>query len=241
MKTQQKLFDLVGGGLPRSTVQITGRSVEIRAFTVKELKLLMMAHTSETAQEVQILNVLQQCLVSDVDVKTLPSIDVEKLYVELYALSKGSSLVPIKFTCRNEHENGEECGHSVLVNLNLAQVETLHETINKIDLGSLTLIMRQPTALEMEYFEDSVKDRFNLAMRCVSHIETITGDVYTTGVDIAPEELAEVVDMLTPDNLEKIMRFATEIPTLKCKVDVKCPNCGHTEAVELVGLADFFG
>ena len=247
MNEQAKaLFDLIGGGLPRTKVTLScGREIQMRAFTVKELKLLMMAYTSESAQDAQIMNVLQQCIITEgVNVETLPSIDVEKMYVAIYSLSRGSNMIPIKFTCKNkiESEQGEHtCNKEILVNMNLGNLDIENTAIEEIDLDTIVLKMRQPNVLEMEYFNETLKDAFNLSMRCVKEVITKDGQKYIVGSDISVEELAQIVEMLPPDSLEKIIEFSVNIPTVSTKVDVICPNCGHKEQIKMVGLSDLFG
>ena len=71
--------------LPRIDVPVyeiklpsTGESIKFRPFTVKEEKLFLMAYESEDVKYSvdTIIQVLNNCVMSDVDVKELPTFDI---------------------------------------------------------------------------------------------------------------------------------------------------------------------
>lgn len=238
---KNKLIDLASAGLLRSKVKISdGSMVSVRAFTVKELKLLMMANTSETAQDTQVVQILSQCIETEgVDVNTLPSHDIEVLYVEIYKLSKGTTMIPVKYRCGNVID-GKKCGSDIATNVNLNHMTLTESSDPVIKLtNGLSVNMRFPNILEMEYFDDEITNVFNLAMRCIDSINTGT-EIMKVGVDITEEEVAEVVEYLDQESFANILEFVSNLPTISLKFPLKCPNCGHEEIIELRGLADFF-
>lgn len=242
MKSKNKLIEFASAGLPRATAKISdGRDVTMRAFAVKELKLLMMADASGSAQDEQVLQVLNQCIETEgVDAKYLPSHDIEVLFVELYKISKGTSLVPVKFRCTHENEDGESCNTPINVNANLnnISVEGNKETTVALANG-LVLNMRHPNVLEREYFGAENEEAFNLAMRCIYSIDTGT-EVMVVGQDVSYEEVAEVIEYLDEKSFGSLVDFVGNIPTIVMHIPLKCPHCGHKEVVTLRGLADFF-
>lgn len=240
--SKNKLVQFVEAGLPRTKTKISdGRVIKIRAFAVKELKLLMMANASESAQDEQVLQVLEQCIETvGIDVKSLPSHDIELLFIDLYKISKGTSIIPVKFRCTHTDEEGKICGSEINCKVNLNNVTFDSMTEKKIELSNgLTLNMRYPNILEREYFNDEVKETFNLAMRCIESVDT-GSEVMVVGEDVSGEEIAEVIEYLDETSFTKLMTFVTEIPTVTLSMPLKCPSCGHTEVITLKGLADFF-
>ena len=239
---KNKLIEFASAGLPRATAKISdGRDVTMRAFAVKELKLLMMANASESGQDEQVLQVLDQCIETEgVTAKTLPSHDIELLFVELYKISKGTSLVPVRFRCTHQNEDGEVCGTPINVNANLNNitVEGNSETTVKLANG-LTLNMRHPNVLEREYFNTESEEAFNLAMRCIFSIDT-GSEVLVVGEDVSYEEVAEVIEYLDEKSFGALVDFVNNIPTIVMHMPLKCPQCGHREVVTLRGLGDFF-
>ena len=107
------LKSIILAGVPQTDVTISdGRVIKLRAFLVKELKLLMLAKEGGS-EDKMILQVMQQCVLTEgVDVEMLPAFDIETMYLQLYMLSKGSSIVDVSFVCQNEVE-GKICGHKV--------------------------------------------------------------------------------------------------------------------------------
>lgn len=240
---KNKLIAFATSGLPRTTVKISdGRDVSIRAFAVKELKLLMMANESNSAQDEQVINVLNQCIETEgVDVKFIPSHDIELLYIELYKISKGTSTIPAVYKC-TQNVDGAVCGESIKVSINLNNitVDTPREPIVKLANG-LVLNMRYPNILEREYFTDTDEheDIFNLAMRCIDSVDTGT-EVMKVGVDVTQEEITEVIEYLDESSFGSLIEFVQSIPTITTAFPLKCPKCGHQEVVTLRGLSDFF-
>ncbi|MFG0903417.1 T4 family baseplate hub assembly chaperone [Photobacterium damselae] len=235
------LKDLTTAGMPRIDYTLEdGRKITMRAFAVKELKLLLMASAAGNAQDFQVLQVLSQCIDQDIDLELLPAHEVECLYLELYKLSKGSSIVPVSYKCTNEID-GQPCGEHFTVNLNLNSVVKFDQTPRQIELvDGVTLNMRLPNTREREYFsEDTTRDAFNMAMACIESVET-PSETMVVGIDIEREELAELIEYMDTRVFSEIMTWITTLPTLQLHVPVCCPKCRHTEVIALEGLGDFF-
>lgn len=242
---KNKLIEFASAGLPRTTFTISdGTSVKMRAFAVKELKMLMMANESGSAQDEQVLNVLDQCIETDgVTAKHLPAHDVEMLFIELYKISKGTSRVPVQFRCTNDVEvdgKMKPCKAPIKVSVDLNTAHVSGEAETKVTLtNGLVLNMRYPTVLEREYFTDTANDLFNMAMRCIVSVTT-PAETLVVGEDVSEEEVAEVIEYMDEKSLEAMLTFIGTIPTVEIKFPLKCPKCGHEEIVVLRGLADFF-
>src|SRR6056300_361782 len=73
----------------RATMPSTGKELKYRPFTVKEEKLLLLAAQSdETAATVDaIKQILENCIVDDVEVDKMPTFDVEYLFIQLRSKS----------------------------------------------------------------------------------------------------------------------------------------------------------
>lgn len=239
---KNKLVAFATAGLPRATIKLSdGREVTMRAFAVKELKLLMMAHTSSTAQDTQVLQILDQCIETEgLSSKTLPSHEIERLYIELYKISKGSSLIPVQYKCTQDVD-GEICNNPINVNINLNNVTVEGHQRDTVELANgLTLKMRYPNVLEREYFNDySENDIFNLAIRCIESVDTGT-EVMVVGEDVSAEELSEVIEYLDEKSFSSLLEFVQNIPTVTTSFPLRCSKCGHKEIITLRGLSDFF-
>lgn len=242
------LKNLVLSGVPQTDFKLSdGTDVKLRAFLVKELKLLMLAKEGGS-EDKTILQVLQQCVLTEgIDLELLPSFDIELMYLQLFMLSKGSTTSEVAFICQNEHE-GKTCGHKIKSRVNLKTVK-LDKDISSDNLikvnEQMILEMRYPSVLEQEYFaavktaQEGAAKLIDMCLNCVKTINA-NGQSLTVGVDISKEELAELMDLVSGDVFEKITQFIEGSPMIHTHIALKCPKCGYEDAVELRGLADFF-
>ncbi|QHJ78971.1 MAG: hypothetical protein [Caudoviricetes sp.] len=242
------LKSLVLAGVPQTDVTLTdGRVVRVRAFLVKELKLLMLAKEGGS-EDTTIIQVMQQCIQTEgIDVEMLPSFDVEMLYLQLFALSKGSSLIDVAFVCQN-HVDNKICGTKIKTRVNLKTV-TFNKDLKKDNLikvnDQMTIEMRFPSILEQQYFGairtagEGVAKLIDMCLNCVSKIY-VNEQELIVGVDTSKEDLAEMMELVSGDIFEKMTTFIEDCPMIHTHVALKCPKCGAEDSVELVGLADFF-
>lgn len=80
----------------------SGMKIEIRAFLVKEHKMLMLANESGTSITDTMLDVIRNCvLTKGVDIEKLPLFDLEMLFIQIWKLSKGTAFIPVKYICSN--------------------------------------------------------------------------------------------------------------------------------------------
>ena len=225
----------------------TGESIKFRPFTVKEEKLFLMAYESEDVKYSvdTIIQVLNNCVVSDVDVKELPTFDIEYLFLHLRARSIGE-IVKLKYRCNNDvgtEQEPQKCNSSVEIELNVLEVEPSKNPnhTNKIQLTEeLGIVMKYP---KMGLIKDNTEsDDFNvvldLIISCIDYIYDKENLYYAK--DSTKEELTEFLDSLQSKDLEKVKDFFDTMPKLKKNMDFSCKKCGYTENIELEGLQSFF-
>jgi hypothetical protein len=226
----------------------TGSSIKFRPFTVKEEKLFLMAYESDDAKYSvdTIIQVLNNCIISDINVKDLPTFDIEYLFLNLRARSVGE-VVKLKYRCNNDvgtEEEPKKCNSSVEMELNVLELQPIKnpEHTNKIEItDNLGIVMKYP---KMGLIKDNTEvDDFNvvleLIINCIDYIYDKDNIYYAK--DSTEEELTEFLDSLQSKELEKIKTFFDTMPKLKKKVDFKCNKCGYHENIELEGLQSFFG
>jgi hypothetical protein len=226
----------------------TGEFIKFRPFTVKEEKLFLMAYESDDAKYSvdTIMQVLNNCVVSDIDIKDLPTFDIEHLFLNIRARSIGE-IVKLKYRCNNDvgtEEEPKKCNSSVEIDLNVLEIEPTKEEnhSNKIEItDKLGIMMKYP---KMNLIKDNTNtEDFNvvldLIINCIDFIYDENNVYYAK--DSTKEELTEFLDSLQSKDLEKIKDFFDTMPKLKKKVDFECNKCGYHENIELEGLQSFFG
>lgn len=230
------------------TLISTGKTVRIRPFLVKEQKLFLMASESEDQKETVnvIRQVLKNCILDEVDVDSLPTFDLEWLFINLRARSV-EEVVELRYRCNNKlkDENGEEksCGGAVEFDLNLLEITPTKnpEHTNKIQLtDNLGVCLKYPTFEMIQKYEtmDENDVMMNVLVDCIDFIYDKDSVYYAK--DSTKEELMDFVDNLQQVHLEKIKKFFDTLPEIKKDVHFKCPKCGYEEDIEIKGMQNFF-
>ncbi|GCF91028.1 T4 family baseplate hub assembly chaperone [Shewanella sp. M-Br] len=232
-----KKEDLLSLAPTKSVTLSDNRIVQIRGLCVKEIKIMLGDNSfNETMVEV-----IQSCVLSEIDISKLPTFDIELLYLAIWRLSKSSAIVPVSFRCTNEIGD-EQCNHLVHTEINLDHVKLTDIPSTNIAInGALTIKMRFPTILELDFFDiEKPSDVFDLVLRCIESV-AMNGETMVVGTDIEPSELAEVMDYIDETGMIKLIEFVTNLPTNKIDLAVKCDKCGHTEPMRLSGLNEIIG
>jgi hypothetical protein len=227
----------------------TGKEVSYRPFLVKEEKILLIAMESDNETEITnaIRDIIQNCTYEELDVKNMPIFDIEYLFLQLRAKSKGE-VIDLSFEC-------ERCKKPIAIQIDVSKLEVTrtegHDT--KIPLSDdVGVIMRYPS-MEVQSIIDKdsseVENIFSTISFCIESIwdkET----VYATK-DHTKEELTEFLESLPDSSFTKIQKFFDTIPVLKHEVELKCTSkngkgkkaslCGWEGTRTLEGLGSFFG
>jgi hypothetical protein len=227
----------------------TGKTVRFRPFLVKEQKLFLMASQSDDAKDVinAIRQVLANCILdSNVDINTLPTFDLEHLFMQLRARSVGE-IVNLKYVCNNtvKDEKNEDkiCGGLVQIDVNLLEVEpTINpQHLDKIELTeNMGVVMKYPNFNIVNNLNIKTEvDMFNVIIDCIDYIYDKDNIYYAK--DTSEEELEEFIDSLTREQFGQIQTFFESIPRLKKNVKFTCQKCAYEEELMLEGIQSFFG
>lgn len=225
------------------------KSIDCRPYLVKEEKIMLMAQAGNDVAEIEraVKQIISNCTFGTVDITTLPSFDMEYLFLKLRAKSV-NNVVNVKFRCQNPVDkpsaNGGHtdhqmpCGTVIPVEINLDNVElTVHEGhTNKIWLSNeLGVVLNYPTA-EMLSKNLDVTAAFPLVLDSVFNSK---GEVFEAK-DSTPDEIGMFVDALTVGQVDKIREFFTTMPVLEHTFAFTCSKCGYKDTITLRGLSDFF-
>ena len=231
---------------PQYTLKLpsTGKSVKYRPFLVKEEKLLLMAmETADEAGTIEtIKTIVKDCTNITVPVDTLPTFDIEYLFLKIRSKSVGESSKVI-ITAPDDGET------EVTVDINLAEVgmseDDEHEKTIKLS-ENMGMVMKYPSLdtfvkmnITVEDEEpDQIQQVFDLASDCIEHIYD-ENQIYP-GSDSTKKEKIEFLEQLTSEQFQKVQKFFETMPKLMHEVEVTNPNTGVTSTVTLEGLASFF-
>jgi len=228
----------------------SGKIVKYRPFLVKEQKLFLMAAQSTDEKETVdvVKQVLNNCILSEIDVDDLPTFDLEHLFMQLRARSVGE-VVNLKYNCNNiiKDDKGEEkvCGSLVKFDLNILDIKpTIDEKhSSKIEISDkLGIMMKYPT-LSLINGVTNLKDEdidtvLNVIVSCIDYIYDEDQMYYAK--DSTREELLEFIENLQQEDMEKIQLFFSTMPKITKTLDFKCKKCGYEEEVTVQGIQNFF-
>lgn len=231
---------------PQYTLKLpsTGKSVKFRPFLVKEEKLLLMAmETSDENSTIEtIKQIIKDCTNISVPIDSLPTFDIEYIFLKIRSKSVGESSKVI-LTAPDDGET------EVTVDINLAAIEVSeddeHDKTIKLS-DTMGMVMKYPsldTFVKMNITGDDERDEitqvFDLASDCIDNIYD-ENQVYP-GADSSKKEKIEFLEQLTSEQFQMVQKFFETMPKLMHEVEVVNPNTNVTSTVTLEGLASFFG
>ena len=235
MKEELKAALLAGFKKKEITLS-DGRKVVVTQMKVREHKKLIDTPVEE--QEAALMSAIKSCIETKINFDLLPMYDFELIAFEIRKLGLATPVNNITFICQNEID-GNKCGTEIKVenNLNCVRLSKLPETLIQLN-SQVSVKIRYPNLLEAQYFNvEKPSDLFDLSLRMIQEIH-LGNDVMKVGIDIQPEELLELNDYIDSDAFDRLTEAVANMPTLVADVGVKCPKCGHHEAVRLRGLSE---
>ncbi len=226
-----------------------GTTIRYRPFLVKEQKLFLMAAESDDPQETvtAIKQVINNCIIDDVDVDNMATFDIEHLFIQLRARSVGE-IVNLSYNCNNvtKNEKGEDrvCGGKVQFELNVLEIQPQKnlEHTNKIQITEkLGIMMKYPTFKTVDKLDITTNDMdqiMDVIIGCIDYIYDEEQIYYAK--DASKKELIEFIENLKQTDLEKIQQFFNTLPKFKKDLHFKCGKCGYEEDIVVEGIQNFF-
>jgi len=219
----------------------TGKSIKYRPFLVKEEKVLLLALESKDEKQVigAVKDLIKNCVITRIKVDTLPSFDLEYLFLKIRGASIGENII-LTVTCLDDNETQVEA------NINIDDVEVFkpegHD--KKIMFDDKTgLVMRYPSMKEFvdrEFLQKEMKTDEVYGFIADS-IDQIFDDeeVYDSSTT-TKKEFRTFVDSLTTKQFEKIQKFYETSPKLSHTFKVVNPKTGKESSYTIEGLQSFF-
>lgn len=225
----------------------SGKTVRFRPFTVKEQKLFLMAAESQDVDTSinTVRQVLQNCVLDDIDIDSLPVFDIENLFLNLRARSIGE-IVNVRYRCNNEvdDDSGKHtCGNIVEYDLNILDIEPTVDSNHskKIEFtDKLGMVMKYPTFEMIKNAEGKEVSNtlMDMIVDCIDYIYDDEQIFYSK--DTSRQELVDFVDSMQSKDLAKLQEFFDTMPRIKKTVDFKCNKCGYHETIDVEGTDSFF-
>lgn len=227
-KIDQPLFDLI--------IPSTGKKIAFRPFLVKEEKILLIAQSGGDGEMVRaIKQIINNCVIEDINVDDLATFDLEYMFLKLRAKSV-NNLIKLSY-----RDNEDEELYDFEVDLDKIEVEMPKDINSKIKINeTVGMTMKYPSAGisdKISEFENEVELLTFFITNC---IDTIYDEetVYVAS-DYSAKELNEFLDSLDVSTFDKIREFFEKIPKMRHVINYT-NKLGNERTIELSSIRDFF-
>ena len=221
----------------------TEQTVKYRPFLVKEEKLLVLALETEDTKQITtaIKTVLKSCvLTKGIKVETLPTFDIEYLFLNIRGKSVGEEL-ELKVTCPDDQQTEVP----ITIDLDEVKVQKNEGHSNQLKLDdNLMMEMKYPSLEQFIKnnfdFNDAnqMEQSFDLIGSCIDKIYN-EDEVWATA-DCTKKEVKEFLESMNSSQFKDIEKFFETMPKLSHTIKVKNPKTKVESEVVLEGLASFF-
>ena len=230
------------------TLPSNKKKISYRPFLVKEEKILILAMESEDPIEVTraVKNVLKECvLTKGIKIDSLPSFDIEYLFLNIRAKSVGES-VELLITCPDDGTTQVECS----VNIQEIQVKIPEDHTSEIKIDdSIVVKMKYPSLQEFidnnfnfsnaSDSKETINKSFDIVASCIDMV--YSKEESWSASDVTKKELVEWLETFDSNQFKGIEKFFDTMPKLTHVMTVNNPNTGVDNEIVLEGLSSFFG
>lgn len=222
-----------------------GKEIRFRPFLVKEEKLLLMAAKSGDANEIikTTKQVINNCLLDEVNIDSLPFFDVDCLFIALRAKSIGEN-IEVNYICQNTLEDNTPCRGRFPVKIDISNVEIEKNENIKSEIkfnDNLIFYMKYPGYSIIKVLNDN-DDTFEKKIKIIiASIDKIFNkDQYYSTKDFSTEELQNFIENLTQEQFDKLAEFTSNFPSFYVKAKGVCEKCGKEHDVRYKDFVRFF-
>ena len=223
----------------------SNKKVKYRPFLVKEEKILIIALETKNQSDITnaVTDVLKKCvLTKGIDIDTLPTFDIEYLFLNIRAKSIGED-IKLTVTCPDDGKT------KVPVTIYVDEIKVTKPRGHTKDIvldDKMTLRMKYPSFSQFisnnfdteDEAEALVDKTFNVVADCMDTV--FTEEDAWDAKDYTPDERIDFVNQLNSKQYKAVEKFFATMPKLSHKIDVVNPNTKEKSSIVLEGLADFF-
>ena len=224
----------------------SNKKIKYRPFLVREEKILILALESKDENQITnaVTDVLKKCILTKgVDVDSLPTFDIEFVFLNIRAKSIGED-IKMTITCPDDKTT------HVPVTVYVDEIKVIKPKDHKIDIvldDKMTLRMKYPSLNQfvnnnftVDDNPESIVDKtFQVVADCMDTV--YTGEDAWDASDYSPSERMDFVNQLSSKQYKQVEKFFDTMPKLSHTIEVVNPNTKQKSSIVLEGLADFFG
>jgi len=224
------------------TLPSNGKKIKYRPFLVKEEKILILAIESNSMKDISraIKDVLKNCILTKgVKIDTLPTFDIEYLFLNIRSRSIGES-IDLIVTCPDDGKT------KVNAQIYIDEIEIKksknHNPDIKLD-DTYTMRLKYPSLdqfIDENFnFDEDNDNSFDIISSCIDMV--FSEEEAWEAKDCTKKELLEFVERLNSIQFKEVEKFFDTMPKLSHEIEVENPETKVKSTVTLEGLASFFG
>lgn len=221
-----------------------GKEITFRPFVVKEEKVLLMALESQEYQTslAAIKQILNNCILDEIDLESLPIFEIEYLFLNLRARSIGEK-VTLEYICENVIEENRKCKGPMTLDVDLLQVALEHKGADN------TIKLTKEVGIKLKYptveISKTLAEKFDKEDAPIEVLRECTDYIFDAQQvykmeEMQSDEFKQFIEGLTSEQYKRIKAFFLNMPTLRYKSNLACKKCGKNHTIRLEGLLDFF-
>ena len=210
--------------------------VKYRPFLIKEEKVLLMAVESRDEAEMNnaLINIVQSCTISKIDVTKLPVYDFEYLWLNIRGKSVGEQ-IDLKLKCPDDDK--QTVDYSLKIDDVKPDLNKKFE--RKIEFQKdYGVIMKVPTIKHISNKKTLLDLSYGFVRDCIDQI--YSGEEVFESADLSQKELDEYVNHLTTRQFNMIRKYFESLPVVSHLIKYKNPKSGKDFTMTLQGASDFF-
>jgi len=219
------------------TIPSSKAKVKMRPFLVKEEKVLLTAQTTGNSRDVvlAIKQVVNNCLLDNVDVEKLATFDLEYLFIKLRGRSI-NNVIDVTY-----RDPDDELDYKLQIDLDKVEIvnDPDHNPNVKIN-DQVGLVLRYPKTDMLKAVEAATTEvdlYFEVIKYCIDKVYD-ENEVYEAK-DYTDEELTEFVTALDVTTFKEVQKFLETMPKLHYETSYTNSE-GVEKKVVLQNLNDFF-
>lgn len=228
------------------TILSLNKKIKLRPFTVKEEKIILLANTSDDPEDKlnAIIQVVNNCIVSEtINVESLPSFDIERLFLKLREISVDSK-VEVQWV-----DPKDEKKYPFVMDLTKVELDGYEKDANVIELTEdIGVIVSYPPLMDIPQIYKEFHDFQNKNESLTNIVDRFLGkylqkiydgdNVNVRGDDFDDNDLKEFIDELHVSHAQKILDFFIQIPTTVYRTKIQKKD-GTEEEIEIRGILNF--
>jgi hypothetical protein len=224
------------------------KAIKYRPFLVREEKILILAMEGGDSKEITeaVKNTLKDCILTrGIKIETLPSFDIEYLFLNIRAKSVGET-VDLIVICPDDDETKVE------VKVNIDEIQVVipegHTSEIKVD-DNITIKMKYPSLQEFidnnfnisnqNTSKEVINKSFEVVASCVDMV--YTKDESWSSSDVTKGELVTWLQTFDSNQFKSIENFFDTMPKISHEIKILNPKTKVESKIVLEGLSSFFG